>query len=394
MRRADPLLASLSRHRLVAGLVILQAAVTAALLVMAMAAVASRLAAASAPSGLDEARLLQVQVDGGADASLQRRERQALASLPGVIAVARVNQVPFGYLRWRSRVGARPRMAGGTYMASVYFGDRDLLGALGVRLYAGRAFLPAEYVAEPVRGTGFRAAHVQLSRDLAGHLFPRGDALGGTVYIGERPMRVVGLYDRLQGADPQQTASLVLPEWLAAARSATYLLRLRDAPLTQADLAQAIDQQAGRWPGDVRTLARMRHDWFAPTRMAIASLVLGLALWLVGTGVGMASLADLLLQSRLRQIGLHRALGATAAQVRMQLRRENLLLAGAGTILGLLATWLLWQSWPWLAANLPAPGVPAHALAGMLVLLTGQCALWPVTREANAISPALASRRA
>jgi len=394
MRRADPLLATLSRHRLVAGLIGLQAAATAMLVVIAMAAVGAQLADADRPSGLDEARLLQVRVSGQADAAMQRREQQALAALPGVVAVARVNQVPFGTGSWSSRIGARPGTAAGAYWAATYFGDRGLAATLGLRLYAGRAFRPDEYATEPSGGPGFPgAAHVQLSRVLADQLFPGADALGNTVYLGTQPLRVVGLYEQLQGADPRQAASVVIPAWLAGGRNATYLLRLRGASPPLDALERAIVRPSERWIGDVRTIAQMRRDWYRPMRVATATIALGLALWLVGTGVGMASLADLLLQSRLRQIGLHRALGASCAQIRAQLRRENLLLAGGGTATGLLVAWLLWRAWPWLAASLPAPGAAAYALAGLLVLLTGQCALWPVTRQADAISPALASRR-
>ena len=394
MRRVDPLLATLSRHRLVVALIGLQAAVTAMLVVIAIAAASNRLADTRRPSGLDEARLLQVRVDGRSDAATQQHVRQALAALPGITGAARINQVPFGHGSWSSRVGTRPGMAAGTRVAATYFGDRDLAATLGLQMYAGRAFLPDEYASAAVSGPGFpQAAHVQLSRALAAQLFPGGDALGNTIYLDAQPLRVVGLYERLQGVDPRQAASLIVPEWLAGGRNATYLLRLHGrAPSIEA-IDRAIGSAPGRWTGDVRTIAQMRRDWYRPARVAASTIALGLALWLVGTGVGMANLADLLLQSRLRQIGLHRALGASCAQIRAQLRRENLLLAGMGTLVGLLATWGLWRAWPWLAASLPPPGVPAYALAGLLVLLTGQCALWPVTRQADAISPALASRR-
>lgn len=395
MRWADPLLVSLSRHRLVAGLIALQGAATTVLLLCALAGIAERRAEMLAPSGVDEARLLAVRVSGRADAAALLGERQALAALPGVAAIARVNQLPFGYGSWSTRIGVRPGGTGGTQVAAIYAGDRDLARAFGLHVYAGRAFAADEYPAEPLHVPGFaHVAHVQLSRDLAARLFPLGDALGRTVYFDDQPLQVIGLYDALQGVDPRQRASLIVPAWFGAERNATYVLRMEAAAPPMAAIARAVAGQPDRWLGDVRTLAQMRHDWFGPVRMAMLTIAVGLALWLVGTGVGMANLADLLLQARLRQIGLHRALGASAAQVRAQLRRENLLLVGAGTAAGVLATCMLWRAWPWLAASLPAPSLATCALAAGLVLVTGQCALWPVTHQADAISPALASRRA
>ena len=390
----DPFLASLRPHRLPAALIALQAATTAIVLVVAVARFGQLQERASRPSGVDEQRLAQVLVNGRADPSGQLREQQALAALPGVAAVARVNQLPFGARGWASSVSAQPRLAGGAVDTAVYFGDPGLRAVLGLQLREGRDFLPQEQPAAPQSGNGYGdAAHAQISAGLADQLFPGASALGRHVYVGTQRLRVVGIYDRLQGRDPAQAQSMILPLRARDVAGATYVLRVRGAMPERGALEAAVAAaDAGRWLDDARSLSQLRDAWYRSLRTAQAAIVAGLVLWLLGTAVGMANLADLLLQYRSRQIGIRRALGARAAQIRWQLRAENLLLVGGGAAAGLLSLAALWRLWPWLAASLPAPEPASCVLAWVLMTVTGQFALWPVTHQADAISPALSIR--
>lgn len=395
MRWTDPFLASLRRHRLYAGLVGLQAALAAVLMVLGVARIGQLQERAGAPSGLDEDRVWSVRVRGPNSASASSPERQALAALPGVLAVARVNQLPFGIEGWSSHIGIRPGRAGGGTTASVYFGDVGLAEALGLQWVAGRDFLAGEYPSQPMRGTSYDpAGHVLLSRSLAERLFAGGHALGRSVYFGHRPLRVVGIYTHLQGRDPDQADSLVLPLRLRAPGEAVYVMRVRGRAPDVRQVEAAVAQRDARWLADLRSVASLRRDWFVHDRIGQGMLLAGLMLWLAGTVAGIANLSDLLLQARLRQIGIRRALGARAAQIRWQLRAENLWLAGGGAGLALSLAALLWPAWPWLDAALPRPGAAQWLLAWAVVTASGQLAIWPVAREADAISPALASRRA
>lgn len=394
MSWTDPFLASLRPHRLLAGLIGLQAAATAALLVLAVSRFGQLEARSHTPSGVDEAHLLQVRVAGRADSAALARERLALAALPGVAAVMRINQVPFGSDGWLSYVGSHPYRAAGVSLASVYLGDPGLRSVLGVRLREGRDFLPEEFPVPPMRGVSYaQAGHVQISAALADQLFPSGTALGKPVYFDDRPLRVIGVYDVLQGQDPAQQASLILPLKLDPRDDKSYLLRVRDQAPDSKQIETAIAAQSGRWLVDARSVAQLRQRWFAHDRIAQLMIALGLMLWLAGTAIGIANLADLLLQARLKQIGIRRALGASSGQIRWQLRRENLWLVGCGAGLGLWVLHALWRLFPALEAMLPAPGAAQCLLTWVLMLATGQLALWPVTHEADAVSPALASRR-
>ncbi len=383
MLGADPFLASLRRHRLAAGLIVLQCALTTVVLVLALAKAGALHACAIRPSGLEEAQLAQLMVRGPQDVSAQARERTALGGIDGVVAATPVNQLPFGTEYWSADFSRAPRGGGGVVPLAIYLGDVDLRRQLGVALRDGRDFQSDEHGVPGVRD----ATQVQLDADAAQRLFPGQRAVGRTIYLGKRPLRVVGVYAPLQAPKPDGVATMIVPVRYPPAAGTIYLLRLREARLPPADKVAAALQVASphRWISDYRSLAELRAAYFQHDRWIATGLLVGLTLWLVATGVGLANLADILLQARLRQIGLCRALGARSAQIRWQLRRENLLLASAGAVAGLALLHLLLHAWPWLGMQLETGGLALQGLAVGLMVLTGQCAMWPITREADAV---------
>ncbi|MDG2525237.1 ABC transporter permease [Stenotrophomonas sp. HITSZ_GD] len=384
MLGGDPFLASLRRHRLAAGLIVLQCALTTVVLALALAKAGEWRARITAPSGVDETRLIRLVIRGAADAQVLARERAALARLPEVQRVVTINQVPFGIDDWSAQFGLSPDGTRGRVSATVYFGDEALRAQLGVPLREGRDFLQREYT-----GTRLHAAHsVQVDATLARQLFHGEPAVGRTLHaLGAPPLRVVGVYAPLQGPRADGRPTLILPAHLDLGQVGVYLLRLHGQTPPKADrVSEAIATPgARRWVSDYRSLAELREAYFRHDRWLATGLLLGMGLWLLCTGVGLANLADLLLQARVRQIGLCRALGARSAQIRWQLRRENLLLAGVGALAGLAWLHLLLRAWPWLGMQLETGGIALQALAAALVVLTGQCAMWPITREADAV---------
>ncbi|HYG06378.1 MAG TPA: ABC transporter permease, partial [Stenotrophomonas sp.] len=327
MLGADPFLAALQRHRLAAGLIVLQAALTTIVLVLALgkaSAIAERIAR---PSGLDEARMLRVVLAGPLAAGAQADEQQALSRLPGVVTAMRINQLPFGADSWQTSIGIGPGMAGGTLRSAVYLGETDLRPRLGLALLQGRDFAAQE------QARGFDdVRYVQLGESTAARLFRDGKAVGQTVFMGKQPLRVVGVYAALQGATPESRDSMILPVPWPDADARTYVLRLHEAPGPAPQMIAAAVRAVSpqRWLVDARSVQDLRGDYFRQQRWLGVGLLLGLGLWLTATTVGLASLADLLLQARQRQVGVCRALGARSAQIRWQLRRENLLLSAGG----------------------------------------------------------------
>src|SRR3546814_15808021 len=94
-----PILSALSRHRASALLIALEIALACAVLCNACFLIIQRLDSMRIDSGVDEASLAVVRLDGYADQpanDLNARVLAGLRAIPGVPSVAVINDVPFG----------------------------------------------------------------------------------------------------------------------------------------------------------------------------------------------------------------------------------------------------------------------------------------------------------
>ncbi|EQD42960.1 abc transporter permease abc transporter, permease protein, partial [mine drainage metagenome] len=145
----------------------------------------------------------------------------ALRQIPGVRAAALIDQLPFGGSSSNGGIALHPDQQQPTLNASEYFG-KNILSTLGVRLIAGRKFLPDEYIDLGAAIAALNSGNAKLlphtviiTRGLAERLWPGQQALGRSIYMGAAiRLQVVGIVDRLvrpnqfhEGAD----YSVVLP---------------------------------------------------------------------------------------------------------------------------------------------------------------------------------------
>jgi putative ABC transport system permease protein len=117
------------------------------------------------------------------------------------------------------------------------------------------------------------------------------------------------------------------------------------------------------------------------------------AILLVITAFGIVGLTSYWVAQRRRQIGIRRALGATRGAILRHFQSENLLIAGAGVVLGVL---LAIVANLWVVRSVALTRLPlVYPLIGVVaMLLLGQLAvLWPALR-ASAVAPASAARSA
>ena len=141
----------------------------------------------------------------------------------------------------------------------------------------------------------------------------------------------------------------------------------------------------------VQTFADARQEFYRGAR-GVALLMSGICAILLGvTAFGITGLTSYWVSQRRRQIGIRRALGATAVSILRYFQMENLLIAGAGSVLGVVLGLAanLWMLQSIAFARLPL----AYLIVGTIVVLVlGQVAvLWPALRAA-AVPPAIAAR--
>jgi len=401
-----PILSTLRRHKTAAALIVLEIALSCAIVSNALHLISQRMDSLAQQSGLAESELLVLDVAGIARSedpdAISVRDLQALRSLPGVRGATLVNQMPYGNNSSNSGVSTQPGEAVSKIGMSTYIVGETALDVMGLRLLEGRDFLPQEFQLQSKveNEPEILVPSVIINRAAAQQLFPGQAALGKLLYVfGDKPLTVVGVVERLQpphpraGSDLIEDASLLLPVRPNFANG-SYLLRVD--PARRAELLRqavsALEKVDGRRIiNRQQTLSEMRAEYFASDR-AMVGLLAGvcLALLLV-TAFGIVGLASFWVQQRSRMIGTRRALGATRGQILRYFQTENLLLSLLGIALGMLGAYglslLLMQSYE--MPRLPWIYLPAAAI---LLIVLGQLAVLAPARRAAALPPVAALR--
>ena len=401
-----PIISSLRRHRTAAALIVLEIALTCAIVSNAVFLISERLANMDKVSGLAESELVRVQLTGikkGADSTaLTKSDLAALSELPGVKAAATTNQIPFGGSSWNSDVRLTLDQPRGVN-ASSYLGSEDLLETLGLELIAGRDFTSEEYVDfGPLQAANSELSvpAVIITERLAERLFPGKSAIGETIYSwGDKPMRIVGIVKHLMRPGRGRSArkvglAFVMPIRLAYDEGGGYMLRVdpqRRASVLDDAVAALNRNDPNRIVLTQTTFEETRNKYFENDRaMAWLLVAVCLALLLI-TALGIVGLASFWVQQRKRQIGIRRALGASRGQILRYFQTENFLLTTLGIALGMVMAYGVNASLMdhYEIARLPAVYLP---IGGVLLYVLSQLAVLGPALRAARVPPAVATR--
>lgn len=406
MKDLMPILSTLRRHKIAAGLIVLEVALSCAIVTNALHLIQTRVQALGTDSGLVESELAVLNLRASrpqspeSTATIVAEDVARLRALPGIKAATVVNQIVYGNNSNNSGVALEPDGKGLRIAAAQYASDDQMLPTFGLKLVEGRNFRPDEVldnfkaysVSEPKIG------QIIINKVLADRLFPGQTAVGKAVYIfGNAPSTIIGVVEtlthtqlhRARGGD-NGGGAMILP----LRGGGSYVIRAEPDRLdAQIKAATAVleDGGRGRVVTQSRPLTTMRAAFYAQDR-AMAWLMGGVcvALLLV-TAMGIVGLASFWVQQRTRMIGTRRALGATQGQILRYFQLENLLLTTTGIVIGLGGAWslsqLLMQSYE--LPRLPWVYLPAGALA---LWALGQLAVWVPARRAARLSAVAALR--
>ena len=400
-----PILSTLRRHRIAAGLIVLEVALSCGIVTNAMHLIQTRIEALQADSGLAENEMVVLNLRGSKPqlpertAGIVLEDLTRLRALPGVKAATAANQIVYGNNSNNSGVSLEPDYKGTRVTAAQYAADEQMVPAFGLRIVEGRNFNADEIldnfqafsVSDP------KIPQVIINKVLAEKLFPGGKAVGQTVYIfGRSPSTIVGVVETLTHPQMHRArsdgggAAMILP----LRGGGSYILRTdpgqRDALIKAATNALEAGDKT-RVVTQARPLTDMRAAFYAQDR-AMAWLMGGVCVCLLlVTAMGIVGLASFWVQQRTRMIGTRRALGATEGQILRYFQLENLLLTSTGIAIGLAGAWALSQL---LMQSYELPRLPwGYLPVGALVLwLLGQLAVWVPARRAARLSPVAALR--
>ena len=416
MIQIRPILAALRRHKMATLMIVLQIALTLAVISNALFIVKTRVVHLSRASGTDEAHLFAInnQWIGQPDVphihAQMRADLATLRKLPGVHDAFASQAYPLeegggGLVRLKHRVEQKKLQ-----LALSYLADEHALDTFGIALVAGRNFRADEIASLGPYDTVVPAVII-ITRDLAHKLFPEGAAVGQRVYLSDDgPSTIIGMVDRLEGSYAgSSTRSIDEDTVLVPARYASaddgaaysggvvYLVRaqpgqldvlLRSAPaaLVAQNRMRLISPEDG-----VVTLAQAREKAYATDRGVAIMMGAMCLLLLLATAGGIVGLSSFWVGQRRRSIGVRRALGATRGDILLYFQTENALIVGMGVVLGVALG---------IAANLSLmthyelPQMPLWVLGvgAVLLWLLGQLAVFGPARRAAAVPPVEAAR--
>jgi putative ABC transport system permease protein len=399
-----PILSTLRRHKTAAALIVLEIALSCAIICNAIFLISTRLERMQRDTGMANEELVRINIAGiGVDENPDAQTRvdvAALRAIPGVKTATSLNHVPFDFSSWNSSVSIKPDQQRPSASTAVYLGDEQLLETLGVKIAAGRDFLPEEYIdwSTLQKSNNVAIPAALLSRPLAERLFPGENAVGKLLYDSWGPgaIKVVGVVETMirpndNGGPAESGYSMVLPIRTTMGRFA-----IRTDPARRAEVQKAAVAVLERNSNSRIILAQdpftdVMANYYRQDKAMAWLLVSVCVALLVVTALGIVGLASFWVQQRTKQIGVRRALGATRGQILRYFQTENFLLATLGIVLGMLGAFGLNQL---LMTHYELPRLPAHYLpiGAVALWLLGQIAVFGPARRAAAVPPAIATR--
>lgn len=397
-----PIFRSLLRNRARVVLIVIEVALTLAIVVNCLGLILDTRAQLARPSGFDDEHLIAVQSNPFDDRlrdpkilnQLVDQDRRTLAAVAGVRAVSHTALRP-----WETSGNITAVRVSGTHGEPVNTqraeADPGIFDTLGIPIVQGRGFTEAEYD----HGADAPLSEVQpvvVSRALADQLYPSGGALGKPFSDADESQRftIVGIVDRFYNPFGNVSEKVMLLPSRSAGFDfgAYYLVRVQGKPgplIPQLEKA-LLAAEKGRLLR-LRTVVENRDQFHGRDRLLVASLDAVMALLVLVTALGIVGLTSFSVAERQRQIGTRRALGADRLAIVRHFLLENWMVTSFGVALGIaLAYGLNFGIVTWVAGAKLSPATVAAGAVALWIIGLG-AALGPALRGAR-VAPAIATR--
>lgn len=413
--RLPPMLAALRWHKAGAILIALQIALTLAVVSNALFVIEQRNQHLHRPTGMAEDQLLLVSqtfaspaaladADGRTLSGMHQADLAMLRRLPGVDGATDVSTLPLNDNGWNTAVRREPGARGELLHTALYWMDNTGPRTLGLKRVAGRDFTVADLI-DQRQLYAEQIPQIIITEHLARRLYPQG-AVGKTLYVdgASQPSLIIGVVERLENPAAQGWGdnfawdSIIVPARPAGLR-ALYVVRTR--PEHMDELRARIPRQLLAMDplrvmersgmGAVLPFSWQREQVYAADRGMAWLMGLVCAILLAVTAGGVVGLTSFWVGQRRRQMGVRRALGARRRDILTYFIGENLLISGAGAVLGVGLSLLLNRV---LMRCFELPQLPLQPLlAGLLlILLVSVAAVLTPALKASRISPSGAIR--
>ncbi|BDF94649.1 FtsX-like permease family protein [Pseudoalteromonas haloplanktis] len=399
MLEIKPIFHALCRSKIGAILLLLQIAITTAIVSNAAFIIEDKVSYLSQETGYpeDEIFSFHVMLFGNDVESHQQFEldETMLRGLPNVIDAAYISNTPLSGSGSSSDFSINPAPEPGLSARTAYFfTDDHALNTLGLELASGRNFNESEVI---VTDNNEQRANVTIiTQTLADELFSDTDALGKTVYLGDIALKIVGIIKKAKGPwmKDSRPDNVALIPYINPNISGNFIVRTDVKQ--RAQLASTIEDEMLK-SYDKRVIIRVRgldeakENYMAQDTLMMRMLIVLITILVLVTALGIFGLTLFNISKRTKQIGTRRALGARKSAIINYFLVENAMICTAGLILGVIAALLLGQL---LMQHFSIAALPPSYIAGtalMVFVMSLLAVFGPAKRAAN-ISPSIATR--
>lgn len=399
MLEIKPILNALRRSKAGALMLLIQIAITTAIVSNAAYIIYDRIQYLQQDTGYPEDEIFSfVATTFGSDVDLSQQfelDETMLRNIPGVVNASMISEVPLSGSGSASSFHLAPEAQGLRGVRAAYSGsDEHIIDTLGVNLVEGRSFTIDDVVISQDMSEIPKV--VIASKAFSDEMFPDGNGLGSTVYLGNRPFQIIGIVDKMMGPwlkDRRADNFLFMP--FANARNYQKFV-VRTEPSERAAVMRQIEERMleaydKRVIIGLEGLDESKANYNSSDTLMLRMLVVLIVVLVLITGLGIFGLTLFNINKRTKQIGTRRALGARKSAIVQYFLLENFVICAAGLALGsatavYLGKVLLEQY------SLPALDNTYIVMTAVFVMVVSLASvLMPAYRASN-ISPSIATR--
>ncbi|GKW51566.1 ABC transporter permease [Pseudoalteromonas sp. NCCP-2140] len=399
MLEIKPIFHALCRSKVGAILLLIQIAITTAIVSNAAFIIQDRISYLSQETGYPEQDIFVFNVMMfGKDVSPSQQyelDEAMLRQIPGVVDAAYSSNTPLSGSGSSSDFSLKPAPEESKSARSSYmFIDEHGINTYGVKLIAGRNYTEDEVIVTDNYDELSKVTVV--TKTLLDELFPDGNGLGQTVYFGDIPMKVIGVVELMKGPwlkDSRPDNVALLP-FIKPGTNARFVVRTepgqRQSVMNRVEEAM-LKNYNKRVISRIRGLDDDKESYMAEDTLMMRMLIVLITILVLVTALGIFGLTLFNISKRTKQIGTRRALGARKSAIISYFLVENAMICIVGLVIGVIAAVYLGQllMQHFSIAQLDISYVLATALAVFVMSLLAVLA--PAKRAAN-ISPSIATR--
>lgn len=337
-----PILRTLFRNKTRMILIVMEVALTLAIVVNCINMMQDVRQQMERPTGIDEENIITILSqpfsedfrEDGYFANARRADLELLRSTPGVRSAEVFSQIPLsgsGSSTGRKPLGSEMN----TVPTAILDAGPDAVETLGIEIISGRNIMEDDI-------NDSDSKNVLITKTYADVLFPDGNAVGSQLQgrTPENPYTIVGIIGYMHGfwpGWPYLEHVLIRPSEPGGFNGGVYYM-IRAEPGQMGDLTGSLEQKLlavndGR-NVRIRPLSEVKSDSFEGERAIVKILKAVIALLIFVTALGMIGLTSFSVTERIHHIGTRRALGARKLDIIRYFLTENWIITSLGILLG------------------------------------------------------------